>query len=133
MVEHAPGVTRLLDRLEAKDLVRRRRCPEDRRQVLCWIEPAGERLLAELESPMRAIARRRMAGLGPGGLEALIELMEAVAGGTSRSGRSHTRRNLMNRVFAASLLAAALGRAGVRRHLRDRPGPLRAPRSRSAT
>ncbi len=78
MVEHAPGVTRLLDRLEAKHLVRRRRCPEDRRQVLCWIEPAGARLLAELESPMRAAARRRMAGLGPGGLESLIELMEAV-------------------------------------------------------
>ena len=78
MVEHAPGVTRLLDRLEAKHLVRRRRCPEDRRQVLCWIEPAGERLLAELESPMRAAARRRMAGLGPGGLETLIALMEAV-------------------------------------------------------
>jgi len=78
MVEHAPGVTRLLDRLEAKQLVRRRRCPEDRRQVLCWIEPAGERLLAELDSPMRAAARRRLAGLGPGGLDALIELMEAV-------------------------------------------------------
>ena len=65
-----PGVTRLLDRLQAKDLVRRQRCPEDRRQIRCWIKPAGARLLAELESPMRGrIARRRMAGLGPGGLE----------------------------------------------------------------
>ena len=89
MVEHAPGVTRLLDRLEAKRLVRRRRCPEDRRQVLCWIEPAGERLLAELESPMRAAARRRMAGLGPGGLESLIGLMEAVR--TDPSGPAATQ------------------------------------------
>ena len=78
MVEHAPGVTRLLDRLEAKRLVRRVRCERDRRQVLCWIEPAGERLLAELEKPMRDAARRRLAGLGPKGLEALIGLLEAV-------------------------------------------------------
>ena len=78
MVEAAPGVTRLLDRLEAKGLVRRRRCATDRRQVLCWIEPAGARLLAELERPMRDAARRRMAGLDAAGIESLITLMEAV-------------------------------------------------------
>ena len=81
MVEHAPGVTRLLDRLEAKRLVRRVRCERDRRQVLCWIEPAGERLLAELEKPMRDAGRRRLAGLGPDGLETLIVLLEAVRSG----------------------------------------------------
>ncbi|HZJ72423.1 MAG TPA: MarR family transcriptional regulator, partial [Planctomycetota bacterium] len=31
MIEQAPGVTRLLDRLEAKNLVQRARCPRDRR------------------------------------------------------------------------------------------------------
>ena len=41
MIEKTPGITRLLDKLEAKHLVRRRRCPEDRRQVLCWITDAG--------------------------------------------------------------------------------------------
>jgi len=78
MVEEAPGVTRLLDRLEAKGLVRRERCRSDRRQVLCWIEPSGARLLSDLERPMRAAARRRMAGLDGSGLESLITLMEAV-------------------------------------------------------
>ena len=34
MIEQTPGVTRLLDRLEAKELVRRQRCPKDRRQHL---------------------------------------------------------------------------------------------------
>jgi DNA-binding MarR family transcriptional regulator len=52
MVERAPGITRLLDRLEAKGLVARRRCPEDRRQVLCRITPAGLTLLARLDRPM---------------------------------------------------------------------------------
>ena len=78
MVEQAPGVTRLLDRLESKGLVRRARCPTDRRQVLCRIEPAGTRLLGDLEKPMRDAARRRLAGLDARGLESLITLMEAV-------------------------------------------------------
>ena len=78
MVEQAPGVTRLLDRLEAKKMVRRERCRTDRRQVLCWIEPAGARLLDDLERPMRDAARRRLAGLDARALETLITLMEAV-------------------------------------------------------
>jgi DNA-binding MarR family transcriptional regulator len=78
MVERAPGVTRLLDRLEAKGLVRRARCRTDRRQVLCWIEPAGMRLLSDLERPMRDAARRRLAGLDARGLDSLITLMDAV-------------------------------------------------------
>jgi DNA-binding MarR family transcriptional regulator len=71
-------VTRLLDRLEAKGLVRRQRCPRDRRHVLCWIEPAGEQLLDALDKPLRAASRRRLAGLGPRGVESLITLMESV-------------------------------------------------------
>jgi DNA-binding MarR family transcriptional regulator len=78
MIEQAPGVTRLLDRLEAKRLVRRERCRADRRQVLCWIEPAGTRLLGDLERPMRDAARRRLARLDGRDLDSLITLMEAV-------------------------------------------------------
>ena len=78
MVEQAPGVTRLLDRLEAKGLVRRARCRTDRRQVLCAIEPAGARLLDDLQRPMREAAQRRLAGLDARGLDSLITLMEAV-------------------------------------------------------
>ena len=92
MVEQAPGVTRLLDRLEAKRLVRRERCRVDRRQVLCFIEPAGAELLSALEPPMRAAARRRLAGLGPRGLESLITLMEAVRTESSDPSRTKTRR-----------------------------------------
>lgn len=52
MVEQAPGITRLLDRLEAKGLVTRKRCPEDRRQVLCWLTPAGRDLVERLDEPV---------------------------------------------------------------------------------
>src|SRR4029453_18362861 len=37
MVEQAPGITRLLDRLEKKTWVERERSQEDRRQVICRI------------------------------------------------------------------------------------------------
>ena len=37
MIEQAPGITRLLDRLERKKLVRRERPSDNRRQVLCYI------------------------------------------------------------------------------------------------
>src|SRR6266481_3443304 len=49
MVEQTPGVTRLLDRLEAKELVRRQRCPKDRRQHLCWITSKGLDVLEKID------------------------------------------------------------------------------------
>ena len=52
MIEHSPGITRLLDRLEARQLVRRERCPQDRRQVLCYATAAGLRLLALVDDPL---------------------------------------------------------------------------------
>lgn len=52
MIEATPGITRLLDRLEAKALIRRQRCPKDRRQHLCWITPQGRALTDRLDAPM---------------------------------------------------------------------------------
>src|SRR5437868_9862820 len=49
MIEQTPGVTRLLDRMEAKELVRRQRCPKDRRQHLCWITAKGLAILERLD------------------------------------------------------------------------------------
>src|SRR5204863_7568328 len=63
MIEQAPGVTRLLDRLQAKSLVRRQRSAEDRRQIRCWITPAGLDLLDRLESAMHEGGRAFMAPL----------------------------------------------------------------------
>jgi DNA-binding MarR family transcriptional regulator len=78
MIERTPGVTRLLDKLEAKHLVRRQRCPEDRRQVLCWITEPGMRLLAELDQPLAAAGISSMAPLPTGELRALIATLEKV-------------------------------------------------------
>lgn len=78
MIEKTPGITRLLDRLEAKRLVRRERCPTDRRQVLCWITPAGLETLARLDDPVNASEKSALGRLGRSDLETLIQLLERV-------------------------------------------------------
>ena len=83
MIEHAPGVTRLLDRLQAKRLVRRQRSAEDRREIRCWIEPAGLRLLALLEDAMQDGARRFMAPLAASELAAFVTFLDMLRSGLS--------------------------------------------------
>jgi MarR family transcriptional regulator, organic hydroperoxide resistance regulator len=78
MIEHSPGITRLLDRLEASRLVRRVRCPEDRRQVLCHATEAARRLVAGLDGPVAAAGRRTLAPLDPPRTADLIRLLDAV-------------------------------------------------------
>ena len=78
LVEQAPGITRLLDRLEKKKLIRRRRCPEDRRQVLCWITVPGRDLLARLDAPIERIGRDSFKNLSNKELRVLILLLDRV-------------------------------------------------------
>lgn len=75
MIEQTPGITRLIDRLEKKGLVRRVRSEEDRRQVWCRITPAGERLLARLDDPVEEFDRAAVRGLSPADQEQLTALL----------------------------------------------------------
>ena len=78
MVEKTPGITRLLDKLEAKQFVRRERCPEDRRQVLCWITERGLRLLAELDKPAVSAGSKAMEPLTSATLRSLISNLQKI-------------------------------------------------------
>ena len=78
MIETSPGITRLLDRLEAKRLVRRERCPVDRRQVLCRAEKGALELLSSLDEPMAAAAQHALAPLDGRRTRELIRLLDAV-------------------------------------------------------
>src|SRR5579864_6224821 len=49
MLSRSPNITRLLDRLIAKRLVRRSRTKEDRRVVIACVTPTGLQLLAHLD------------------------------------------------------------------------------------
>jgi DNA-binding MarR family transcriptional regulator len=80
MIEQTPGITRLIDRLEAKKLVNRVRSDEDRRQVWCRIAPVGLRLLARLDQPVADLDRAVVAGLPRADQERLAELLAVVHG-----------------------------------------------------
>ena len=58
MIEQTPGITRLIDRLETKELVERQRRTDDRRCVYCRITAPGLTLLARLDEPVRTAADR---------------------------------------------------------------------------
>ena len=81
LVEQAPGITRLLDRLEAKGLVRRERCAEDRRRVLCWATPKGLRLLEALDRPVDGTEAKVMAPLSEAERGELIRLLDRIRAG----------------------------------------------------
>ncbi len=78
MVEHSPGITRLLDRLEGQRLARRVRCPEDRRQVLCHATDKALRLLSALERPVTEAGRESLAPLDAARTAELVRLLDAV-------------------------------------------------------
>lgn len=71
-----PGITGLIDRLEGKDLVRRERCPDDRRVVYVAITPPALALLSQLDEPVRDLNRRLVDHLAPGELSELSRLLE---------------------------------------------------------
>ncbi len=58
MIEQTPAITRLMDKLEVKKFVRRVRCKEDRRQVLCYITPSALELINLLDHPIREAGRK---------------------------------------------------------------------------
>ncbi len=73
-----PGITGLVDRLERRHWVERRRCPEDRRVIRVAITPAGLELLARLDAPLLALHRRLLDGLAADELDLLISLLDRI-------------------------------------------------------
>src|ERR1700746_621560 len=84
MIEKTPGITRLLDKLEAKHLVRRKRCPEDRRQVLCWITDAGLNLLSQLDKPLVQSGSSAVECLNQAEIRRLIAILGKLRGKMSQ-------------------------------------------------
>jgi DNA-binding MarR family transcriptional regulator len=84
MIEQAPGVTRLLDRLVGKQLVQRGRTRSDQRCVVCRITSRGLALLDELDAPMDAADGASLGALGRERVTRLIRLLDAVRDETDR-------------------------------------------------
>src|SRR5678815_543148 len=84
MIHAAPGITRLLDKLEKAELARRDRSSPDRRQVFCHITPRGLEVLTELEEEMRHADDYAVGNLTDDEQHQLIKLLEGVRSGHRR-------------------------------------------------
>lgn len=75
MVVRASDITRLIDRLEKMDLVRRERAPDDGRAVLVFLTEDAEQLLRELDSPVSDAHRAQLGHLDAADLQLLNDLL----------------------------------------------------------
>lgn len=76
LVQHDPDVTRLLDRLEKRGLIERRRSTEDRRVVRTNITDAGLALLSELDGPVDDLHERQLGHVPEARLKELLSIVE---------------------------------------------------------
>jgi DNA-binding MarR family transcriptional regulator len=80
MINHDPDITRLMDRLEKRALVQRRRSQKDRRVITARILPAGLDLLKTIDQPLEQFHRRMMGNMGEQKLKSLVQLLELARG-----------------------------------------------------
>ena len=74
------GMTRLLDRLEAKGLARRRTNPDDRRAVVIEVTDQGRALVPQVAPIFGRAARQLLAGFGPAEIDQLTGSLSRMLG-----------------------------------------------------
>jgi len=77
MITRDPDITRLLDRLEKRELISRCRETKDRRMVVARVTPQGLKLLARLDEPVQELHRKQLGHLGSARLKKLQDLLLA--------------------------------------------------------
>ncbi len=75
LISRAPDMTRLLDKLERRGLVRRERREDNRRVVEVGITEQGLELLKELAEPLHDVHLQQLGHLHPDELQQLIQLL----------------------------------------------------------
>ncbi len=77
MITRDPDVTRLLDRLEKRELISRCRDTKDRRTVMARITGDGLKVLARLDVPVQAAHHQQLGHLGRPRMRSLTQLLFA--------------------------------------------------------
>jgi DNA-binding MarR family transcriptional regulator len=78
LISRAPDITRMLDKLEKRELVERIRSSEDRRSVFVKITASGKRLLREVAAPLHETHMKQIGHLSAKELQQLSELLQKV-------------------------------------------------------
>jgi DNA-binding MarR family transcriptional regulator len=78
MISRDPDITRLLDRMEAHQLITRERQKEDRRVIKTRITPDGLKLLKKLDRPVHELHKDQFRHMPVARLKQLTELLMEV-------------------------------------------------------
>lgn len=76
MITHDPDITRLFDRLEARQLIARTRSQTDRRVVVAVITGNGQDLLSQIDQPLLDLHERQFGALNQEEKVRLIDFLE---------------------------------------------------------
>ena len=79
MISRDPDMTRLLDRMEKRQLISRERQKEDRRVVKARITDDGLKLLKKMDAPIRELHKSQFAHMTSARLKTLMDLLTEVA------------------------------------------------------
>ena len=79
MISRDPDMTRLLDRMENRELITRERQKEDRRVVKARITDEGLKLLKKMDAPIRELHKSQFAHMTSARLKSLMDLLSEVA------------------------------------------------------
>ena len=78
MLTADPDITRLLDRLEARQLIVRERSAQDRRVVISRITASGLDLIRSIDKPLLAFWKEQLGHVEREKLRQLIEVLESI-------------------------------------------------------
>ena|ERR1700681_4536072 len=76
LISRDPDLTRLLDRMESRELIARSRELKDRRVVKTRITAEGQRILRDLDEPVQNLHRKQLLRLSEKQLRQLLLLLE---------------------------------------------------------
>ncbi len=79
MISRDPDMTRLLDRMEKRDVISRERQKEDRRVVKARITDEGLKLLKKMDAPIRGLHKSQFAHMTSARLKTLMDILTEVA------------------------------------------------------
>jgi DNA-binding MarR family transcriptional regulator len=78
MISRDPDITRLLDRMEKRDLITRERQTEDRRVIKTRITPEGLNCLKKLDQPVGELHQKQFGHMKGARKSVLSELLEEI-------------------------------------------------------
>ncbi len=90
LIEPNPAITRLLNKLESKQLIARERCSKDRRRVFCTITQKGLQLLRRLDPKVQEAGNGFVAEFTDSELAQLSAFLERVRQSVMRESKKLT-------------------------------------------